>query len=89
MSIDPSKLALVSGTRVGPAAFRIIDGLQCQYTPEEQLAGAAVTFLLVCKKLNAHPGNVLPVAGNILDNLRHQFPEIAAVRDYIDKEIKI
>jgi hypothetical protein len=84
--IDEAKLALVSGKRVGPAAMHVVDKLQ-GFTPEEQVAGFGLAFLLTCKKVGIYPGNVLSVCSRMLEDYKIAFPEVRALRDYIENEV--
>lgn len=81
--ISLDRLGCVSAERVGQAAMSLIDSLQ-HHTPEEQAAGFALVLTLFCRRHQAHPGNALGVAENLL---RHSdVTEIRAARLYIENE---
>lgn len=84
LSLD--RLAAVNANRVGPAAISLIDSLQ-RFTSEEQAVGFGLAFLLLCRRLKAHPGNVLQVAQRVLDDCGHKQPELKAALMYMENEI--
>lgn len=84
--ITLDRLAQVNAYRVGPAAYTLLDKLQ-QFTPEEQVAGFAVAFNLLCRKLQCHQGNALQVAERILQESGKKIPEIRGFLMYLEKEI--
>jgi hypothetical protein len=85
--ITADTLAAVSAAKVGPAAMSLVDAMQ-RFRPEEQAAGFAVSFLILCKKLRVHPGTVLSVAERIIEVEGKKIPEIRAALAYIENEIR-
>lgn len=80
------RLASMSPGRAGQAAMAAITKVQ-DYSPEEQAAAAAVMFLLLTRKYEAHPGNVLNVGSNIISRALEQTPELRGVFAYIANEV--
>ena len=79
-------LANVNPRLVGPAAMRVIDAIQA-HRPVDQATGIAVCFLLLCRKLKLHPGNVLEIATRLLSTDSRLYPELRAADLYITNEI--
>ena len=82
----PDRLNAVDPKRVGLAAFSCIDRLQ-RFTPEQQVAAAAIVLQLQCRRFNAHVGTVLNVANNVIDRTIHETPQLGAVREYVKHEL--
>jgi hypothetical protein len=83
---SPDRLNGVDPNKAGQAALAVIDRLQ-NYAPEQQLAGAAITFVLLLKKYQQHAGNVLTVANNLMDRTVQHVPQLGAMRDYVRYEL--
>jgi hypothetical protein len=83
---DFERLAMVSPTKTGNAAFAALSQLQL-FTPEEQVAAAAVMFLLLTRKFETHPGNVLQVGQNIIARSLAETPELRGVLGYLKNEL--
>lgn len=84
-TIDPAMLALVPAKTVGPAAMQCIDALQ-RHETNAQIVSTAFLFLMMCKKYQIHPGTVLGVATNLLNNSDDWTVELKAVQGYIKDE---
>jgi hypothetical protein len=85
--IDATSLASVSIKPVGRVAMSILHVLQ-NFRPEEQCAGLAFSFLLLCRRLGCHPGNAMQVAERMMDEQKKN-PELQAVRRYLEGEIPV
>jgi hypothetical protein len=83
---DFDRLASVSPGQAGNAAYAALDQLQ-KFRPEEQVAAAAVLFLLLTRKFETHPGNVLQVGSNIISRAMETTPELRGVLGYLKHEL--
>jgi len=84
MKLTLDRLASVNAHRVGPAAYTLIDRLQ-GHRPEERAVGYAIAFLMLCAKLDCHPGNALQVAERVIQD--SDVPELRAMKMYMEKEL--
>lgn len=83
---DYSLFTNVNPKLSGNAAMAVVTALQ-NYPKEVQLAGLAVAFTSMCQQFDAHQGNALNVAQNLLQRESHAVPELRAARLYIEKEL--
>lgn len=84
--VDEAKMALVSGKRVGPVSLTVMRNVQHE-DPAVQCVGAAVAFLLICRRAGCHPGNAMAIANNLIEEMNVHHPELRATRDYIANEV--
>lgn len=84
--VDEARMALVSGKKVGPVSFAVIQQMQTE-DPAVQCVGAAVAFLLICRRTGCHPGNAMAIANNLIEEMNVHHPELRATRDYIANEV--
>lgn len=85
--VDPAMLAQVHPSVVGPASMQCIDALQYHPT-NAQIVSTAFLFLLMCRKYKLHPGSVLGVATNLLNNDQDWSVEMKACHGYMKDEWK-
>ncbi len=57
--------------QVRDTAVRVVDAIQVQ-RPEEQIAGLAATFLLLCERFDYPPRKALEAASNMLTAARYR-----------------
>jgi hypothetical protein len=64
----------------------VINSIQ-SLPPETQLAGVATAFVSLCRKYRQHPGNIMTVAGNLLDEAKAKHPELLGLTKYVQHEL--
>lgn len=57
--------------QVRDSAVRVVDAIQVQ-KPEEQIAGLAVTFLMLCERYGYPPRRALEAAENMMMQARYR-----------------
>ena len=72
----------------GHAAMGAITGVQ-GFPSRERAVALGVVFLLLCRHMDTHPGNVLSTAQNILNDDPKFIPELRGVQDYIKHEVNV
>ena len=82
------QLNSVSSYTAQEAAFQVIDRLQ-SYNSGEQVAGAALVFLLLCERFKQDPRDVLSKGSAVLlDTLTYGSGEqTRAIKTYLNQEI--
>jgi hypothetical protein len=85
--INQAKLAAVNPKVVGPASMAVIDRIQ-SLQPEVQAAALGMAFVLLCRKLRVHAGDVLGVSRNLINHASQWCPEIKAAELYVENEIR-
>jgi len=69
-------------------AFLVIDALQSNARPGEQVAVLGTLFLLLCEMFRVAPREALEITSRSMrDSDNKHLPHIAALRDYIEKEL--
>jgi len=69
------------------ASMKVIDTMQSM-PPEQQIAGAAATFTLLCERLGVAPQDAYSVVTNIMSNAdSDRRPEFRAVKNYLESEV--
>ena len=78
----------ITSQRAQQVAFKVVDALQ-QEPPGHQVAAASLVFLMMCKRFNARPSDVLNKTEMILrDTLREGRGEyVRAIQNYIREEL--
>jgi hypothetical protein len=93
--LNPDRLSAISPQRAAQVAFRAVDVLQ-DMSPEDQQAGMALLFLMVCRRHRMTPREVsesLEIAGRRLaDALRPSTDDkpgdtVRALRMYLKEEL--
>lgn len=85
--LDPSRLAFAEPTEIGQIVMNLLTVMQ-SYRHESQAHAVALLFLLLTKKYNTHPSELLQSASNLLNRYRETAPpEIRAAVAYIENEI--
>lgn len=74
--------------RVSTAAMTVIDRLQVEYKPHEQVMGAAATFLILAEHFGIPAQEIFTATKNLMNGMDGKRPEFAAVMDYVKHEIK-
>ena len=85
-TIPHGHLGTVNGIRACQAAYSAITGME-KFTPVEQVAGALVLHLALCRYYNVHPGNSMDVAQNIIMDLDWKNPNLKAFKEYFKNEL--
>lgn len=82
------RLLSMSSTRAQTATFKLLDRLQ-RLHPEEQVVSVTLSFLMLCKRFNQSPREMLELGERMIrDALSEGRGEhIRAIRDYMDKEL--
>jgi hypothetical protein len=77
------RLTNVSMRQTREAAVRVVDAVQV-LLPEEQIAGSAAFFLLLCDELGYEPREALQVAANVLTGAKgRNETHFRGLRDYL------
>jgi hypothetical protein len=78
---------LANPARLRRPAFAVINKLQ-DFTPGEQMLGAAVALIAMCQGANISLHDVLTTAGKVLADTEGPFTShVQAIRDYARHEI--
>lgn len=69
------------------ATMTIIDAIQL-LKPEQQLAGIAASFLLLCERYEREPQDIFVLIKNIMKGADGRAPEFKAVEMYMREQLK-
>ncbi len=72
---------------VSRAVMAVANGLQ-DYTPEQQVMGAAAFFLMISEAYSASPQEVFTAVKNMIRADKYEaLPQFNAAKQYIEKEL--
>lgn len=87
--MNSDKVNSIAPQKAATAAFTVIDAIQ-KMPDEEKVIGLSACFLLMCKRFNVKPIDLIEKTDSIMrDNSKKMYwsCEFTAIEEYLEKEL--